>query len=93
MGLKLNDEGKETPYIKMPNFFFLETYDLLQSKMLELDKIQSWGLQGGVWENIRKNKTSGINMDTCRHLEPVLMSSSWVMWKNFIVLAYLGSLD
>lgn len=48
MGLKLNDEGKETPYIKMPNFFFLETYDLLQSKMLELDKIQSWGLQGGV---------------------------------------------
>jgi len=47
MGLKLN-EGKETPYIKMPNFF-LETYDLLQSKSVRAGKkIQSWGLQGGV---------------------------------------------
>lgn len=47
MGLKLNAEGKETPYIQLPNFFFFffsETYDLLQSKMLELDKMHSPGV-------------------------------------------------
>jgi len=42
MGLKLN-EGKETPYIKMPNFF-LETYDLLQSKTVRAGKKYSPGV-------------------------------------------------
>lgn len=66
--------------------------------MLVLDRMQSWGLQGGVWENIQTNKTSGINMDThvqtfraCPHVK--FLSHVEKLFWDFMVLAYLGSLD
>lgn len=72
-GLKLNAERKETPCIKMHNFF-----DLLQWKML--DKMQSWGLF--CWEECEKivkrtEHQEPIWILMCRHLKPILMSNSW----------------
>lgn len=80
MGLTSNAEEKETLYFEMPNF--LKTSDLLQSKILEQDERQSWCLTcreecEKTFERTKHQDSIWILM--CRHLEPVLMSSSWVL--------------